>query len=120
MISMIQDLPEGVIGFEAVGEVQGSDYTNDLAPAIDAAVADGKKLRMLYLLGNQFTGYSGAAMWEDTKLGMSHLTAFEKIAVVTDTAWIGDGVKAFGWMIPGDVRVFPTADLDAAKAWVAD
>jgi hypothetical protein len=27
-------------------------------------------------------------------------------------------MKVFGWMVPGETRVFPVAELAAAKAWV--
>jgi hypothetical protein len=26
----------------------------------------------------------------------------------------------FAWMIPGEARVFPLAEVEQAKAWVAD
>ena len=28
-------------------------------------------------------------------------------------------MKLFAWMVPGEARVYPVAELDAAKAWVA-
>jgi hypothetical protein len=28
-------------------------------------------------------------------------------------------VTAFGWMIPGDVRVYALAELEEAKAWAS-
>lgn len=59
------------------------------------------------------------AMWGDAKLGVSELSAWEKVAVVTDTDWMRHMVKAFGWMIPGDVRVFELGELDDAKEWAA-
>jgi hypothetical protein len=120
MIRMIEGLPSQVVGFEAVGQVESADYENVLDPAVEQALQTHDKLRLLYVLGEEFTGYTGGAMWEDTKLGGEHWRSWEKIAVVTDEAWIGNGVKALGWMIPGQVRVFPTGGLDDAKAWVAE
>jgi len=40
--------------------------------------------------------------------------------VVTDTEWIRSGVKVFGFVIPGDVRVFGNDELSAAKEWVSE
>lgn len=119
MIKPLSDLPHNVVGFEAVGEVHSDDYENTLLPLLDAAIADSGKVRLLYVLGDGFTGYSVGAMWQDTKLGVEHLTAFEKIAVVTDTGWVEHGVKAFGWMIPGEVKVFEDDRLDDATEWVS-
>ena len=120
MIRMLSGLPDNVVGFEAVGEVRRSDYTDVLLPALDDALRDHRRIRLLYVLGAEFTGYSGGAMWQDTKLGLEHLRAWEKIAVVTDTGWVRDGVKAFGWMLPGEVKTFRLTDQVAAEAWVAE
>jgi hypothetical protein len=37
----LEHLPPGVIGFEAVGEVDAGDYEQVLRPAVDAAASDG-------------------------------------------------------------------------------
>ncbi len=120
MIRLIDGLPANVIGFEAVGEVRAGDYESVLDPAVDAVLATHDKIRFLYVLGDDFDGYSGGAMWEDTKVGVSHWSKWEKIALVTDHTVYEDGVKAFSWMVPGEIKVFSVADLDDAKVWVAD
>lgn len=120
MIRMLSGLPDNVVGFEAVGEVRGNDYKDVLLPVLDAALQKQQKIRLLYVLGADFKGYSGGAMWQDTKLGFEHLRAWEKIAIVTDAGWVRDGVKAFGWMVPGEVKTYRTDALEAAKTWVAE
>lgn len=119
VIKVIEGLPANVVGFEAIGEVEADDYVLTLKPAIDRALESGEKARLLYVLGPGFSGYSGGAMWEDTKLGVGHWSDWERIAVVTDVAWIGDGVKAFGWVVPGQVRLYSLEQLDDARVWVA-
>jgi hypothetical protein len=32
---------------------------------------------------------------------------------------VDKAVRLLHWLIPGEMRVFPTADLDTAKIWVA-
>ena len=58
-------------------------------------------------------------MWDDAKVGLKHLTHFEKIAVVTDDKWIVRMVKAFGFMMPGEVSLFSNEQLAEAKAWIS-
>lgn len=118
MITLIEGLPDDVVGFEASGEVRAGDYDDVLEPAIRAATESHDKIRMLYVLGDEFEGYSGGAMWEDTKLGFTRLTSFSKMALVTDHGGYRDAVKAFGWMIPGAVRTFPLAERSDAEAWI--
>lgn len=119
MLKLMGGLPDNVVAVSGIGEVSSDDYLATLDPAIGAALQNHDKIRLLYVLGYDFDGYSGGAMWQDTKVGLSHWTSFEKIAVVTDQDWIETGVKALGWMIPGDVKTFDVDDLDEAKAWIA-
>lgn len=35
-----------------------------------------------------FSGIDAGAAWEDTKIGVEHLTRWERIAVVTDFDWM--------------------------------
>jgi hypothetical protein len=37
---------------------------------------------------------------------------------VTDVEWLGTATKAMGFMMPGEVRVFPNAELEAARDWL--
>lgn len=119
-IRLIPDLPPHIVGFEAIGEVTSADYTEVLEPAVTAAseATDGK-IDLLYVLGDDFTGYSGSAMWEDGKMGTEYLTKWERIAVVTDTSWVRHSVGLFGHLMPGRIKVFPVAERAAATDWVS-
>lgn len=118
MIEMIPALPDNVIGMIAKGEVTREDYEDVVMPAIDRALESNHKLRLIYVLGADFTGFSGGAMWEDGKLGVEHLTRWERIAVVSDNAWIRHAVNVLGYLIPGEVKVFEVVDEADASAWV--
>jgi hypothetical protein len=120
MIEVMTDLPDRVLGLNASGEVTANDYKTVLVPAIEEKLTKQKKVRLLYVFGDEFTGYSGGAAWEDAKVGMKHLTSFERIAVVTDVDWIEKMVKAFGFALPGEVRVFDDDDLENARRWISE
>lgn len=116
MLEELNDLPGGVIGFEAVGEIQADDYADVLVPALEAV--DGP-LRLVYVLGDRFSGYRAGAAWQDAKLGLHHHGRWERVAIVTDADWIRHVAGLMGWMVPGKFEVFPLAERDAAIAWVA-
>jgi hypothetical protein len=120
MIEVMTDLPERVLGLKASGEVTADDYKTVLVPAIEEKLTKHKKVRLLYVLGDEFKGYTGGAAWEDAKVGMKHLTSFERVAVVTDVDWIGNMIKAFGFALPGEVRVFEDDDLEDARQWISE
>ncbi len=119
MLKLLEGLPANVVGIEAVGRVDAADYREVLEPAVEQALQAHDKLRLLYVLGKDFEGYAPWAAWEDTKLGISHWDAWERLAVVTDREWIGDAVRAIAWMLPAEVRVVPTDGRDEAITWVA-
>lgn len=117
MIRVLHDMPAGVLGFEAVDDVEEEDYANVLVPAIEQAIAEHGKVRIVYVLGPEFDEYEGDAAWEDLKLGVHHPASFERMAIVTDARWAGPAVKVFSIVWPGQARRFPLAELESAKRW---
>ena len=120
MIEVMTDLPDRVLGLRARGEVTAEDYRTVLVPAIEEKLSKHRNVRLLYVIGDEFKGYSGGAAWEDAKVGMKHLTSFERVAVVTDVDWIEKMIRAFGFALPGEVRVFDDDDLEDARQWISE
>lgn len=119
MIRLLSDVPPGVLGFEAIGEVEEEDYHNVLVPAIERAIDERGKVRVVYVLGDAFEEYDDDAVKEDLKLGLSHPASFERIAVVTNVGWAKPAMRAFSLLFPGQARAFRLAELEQAKAWAA-
>ncbi len=111
-------MPPGVIGFEAAGKIEAADYRDVVLPAIKTAASRGE-VRFVIVMDN-FDGMTGGALWQDLKIGVDHLRAWKRIALVTDIEWMHHLTDLFGWMTPGETRTFPMAERDAAIAWVAE
>src|SRR5215207_9670817 len=120
MIRMLGDMPPGILGLEAVDDIEREDYENVLVPAVEAAIVQHSKVRLVYVLGHEFDEYEGEAVWEDIKLGAGHPASFERMAIVTDASWAGPATKVFSVLWPGRARAFPLAELEAAKRWAAN
>lgn len=120
MIRLLSDMPPGVLGFEAIGEVEEEDYRNVLVPAIERAIDERGKARVVYVLGDEFEEYDDDAVKEDLKLGLSHPASFERIAVVTNVGWAKPAMRAFSLLFPGRAKAFRLAELEQAKAWAAE
>jgi len=120
MIEVMTDLPDRVLGVKARGQVTADDYKTVLVPAIERKLTQHRKVRLLYVIGDEFEGYTGGAAWEDAKVGMKHLTSFERVAVVTGVDWIENMIKAFGFALPGEVRVFDDDDREDARQWISE
>ena len=120
MLERIQGLPDHVIGFEARGEVTGADYETVLIPAVEDALTRHRKIRCLYRLGAEFEKFDVKAMWDDARVGLQHLRAWERVAIVTDVGWIRGAMQALGFIIPGEFKVFVDAELDQARQWLCE
>ncbi len=120
MIRLLSDMPAGVLGLEAVDDVEKEDYKNVIVPAVNEAIAQHGKVRLVYVLGPEFDDYEGGAVWEDLKLGARHPASFERVAIVTDARWVGPAVKIFSVLWPGQARAFPLSELESAKRWAAE
>jgi hypothetical protein len=120
MLEIIQDMPGNIVAVNASGKVTAEDYEHMLIPAIEEKLKLQAKIRLLYVLGPDFTGFTAGAMWDDAKIGIRHLTAYEKAAVVSDVSWVVNAVKFFSFIIPCPVKTFGNDKLSEAKAWISE
>lgn len=119
MVEPLTDMPDRVIGFRAVGDIETDDYRDVLVPAVDKARREHGKVRFVYVLGADFDEYEPGALFEDTKLGFEHPLSWERIAVVTNARWAQPAMRVFSFLWPGKARAFPLGELEAAKDWAA-
>ncbi|HTX09254.1 MAG TPA: STAS/SEC14 domain-containing protein [Solirubrobacteraceae bacterium] len=122
MVERLADMPPGTIGFRVAGEIEREDYDRVLTPELRRALERGGGLRTLYMI-EDLDEIEPGALWADTKLGFNlgirHHKEWVRSAIVTDIEWMARATKLFAWMIPGEARVFPLAELGQAKDWVA-
>src|SRR4051812_35242715 len=118
-IERLNGMPSGTLGFRATDEIEREDYDEVLGPALRGALETGAGLRTLYLI-EDLDEVEGGALWADAKLGwdlgIRNHDAWVRSAIVTDIDWMARATKMFAWMIPGEARVFPRAELEQAKA----
>ena len=121
MIERLDDVPDGVVGLEGSGELTKDDYLNVLEPALQEATAGGEA-RVLFVLPN-FDGLEAGAWIEDVKTGFraefKDRSKWKRLAFVTDVEWIAKAMRTFAWLAPGEIKVFPMDQEDAAADWAA-
>jgi hypothetical protein len=124
MVERLDGLPAGVIGFRLTGKLGRDDYHDALMKPIYAALDRGEKLKILIELPDEFDGLDLGALWEDMKaagsVGLKHRDSWERFALVTDKDWVRHGVSAFGWISPGELRVFEAGEREQAVAWLGE
>jgi hypothetical protein len=118
MIGILKDLPDNIVAVDCLGHVTKRDYQSVLIPTIEARLKKHEKLRLYYRAGQGFEGIDPGAVLEDIAVGFSHLSRWDRFAVVTDIEWIRLAIRAFAFLLPGPVRFFNLSQERQARAWI--
>ena len=113
-------MPAGTIGFEAIGEVEDDDWEHVVEPVLRAEIADGRKLRLLYLLGRRAQEVEGDAVRADAGFRARHASSYERVAVVSDEDWMRPALSTLSFLLPGKAKGFPVHEIAAAKTWLTE
>jgi hypothetical protein len=116
MIEIINGLPDNVIAFTATGRVTGAECDMVLLPAVARARKRHDRLRLYYELECRFPG----AGWEDLDIAPLQMQPWERVALVTDVSWMRHTVKALRFLIPAEIRVYPTPQTEEGRAWIME
>ena len=119
MIKFIEGMPDDVLGKEAIGKITHADYRDTLVPEVQKRLNRGV-LKILYVIGPEFTGYEPMAIMDDAALGLRHWREFPFIALVTDIDWIRNAVRMFVPFFPGEIRLFSLSEKEEALSWILD
>ena len=118
MVTIMPQSHDNVLGVQGTGKVTEDDYQNVLVPHLEAILKKYGKVRFLYYLDEDFTGWELGAMWEDAKFGLRHKDDCEKVAVVGGPKWVAWGTRLVSHFMEGQVKIFPLEELQAAWDWL--
>ena len=116
MITYLTDPTDGVVELTVAGGITRPDYDRVVAE-MEGAIARFGKLRLIEII-EDVGRIDSSIWWRDIKWAYHHLNDIARCAVVTDTGWIGSVTRAVGALVAAEIRVFPIAELDAARTWV--
>src|SRR3984893_13705122 len=114
MLELIDGLPGNVVGIAVSGRLTMQDCQDVLVPAMQKSLKRHDKIRLYYELNSRFPG----AAWDELDFGLEHASRCERVAIVTDIGWVRLTVKALRFLIPSEIRVFPTDQADEGRAWI--
>jgi hypothetical protein len=100
------------------GKLHDEDYKK-FVPVVDAEIAKEGKVTFLVQF-HDFRGWDMRALWDDTKFATTHCTKIKRIALVGDKNWEKWMAMVCKPFTMAEVRYFDTAELEAAKAWLAE
>jgi hypothetical protein len=120
VVEIIGNMPVGALGFRISGRLTREEYFRILDP-VRELLQRGDKVSFLIVTEPDFHGIDVGALWEDLKaagsVGLKHRASWDRLAIVTDKDWMRHAISAFGWLSPGELRVFEPDELEQAKAW---
>lgn len=117
---VLEGYADDVLAIAAHGRITRDDYETVLIPRFEEKVRSEGKVKLLFVFGEDFKGYSPGAAWDDAKFGFLHMRELAGLAVVSDLEWLRLGLKAFAPIISCPVAVFHTDQLDEAQKWVSE
>jgi hypothetical protein len=118
LLEKLDDAPAGIDAVIANGQVSKDDFERVVAPMIDDARREHRRIRLLYEFGPRFRAFTPGAGWEDLKLGIGSRRLFEGCAIVSDARWIRESTRLMAFLMPCPVRVFGRQERHAALDWL--
>lgn len=118
MIEVKSGTQENLLEVYMSAPITDKDYSDVLMPALDAALVQNEKVRMLVVLKAGVTDFTMGALWDDAKLGLGNWSGFERIAIVTANTTMARMVRAFSILMPCPVSVFGARADDEARLWL--
>ncbi len=112
MLEPIPDIPDHIVALRKSGEENPDDFEDVFVPAVEQAQQKHEKIRLLYQMDSEPS--------PDSKVGLKQFAQFERIALVSDSESVASRIKTFGFMIPCKIQVFSIAELEKARAWIAE
>ena len=116
MITCSTDPADGVVELTVAGAIARPDY-DAAVREMERAIDSYGKLRLIEVI-REVGAIDSSIWWQDIKWAYAHLKDVARCAVVTDKGWIGPVTRAVGALLAAEIRVFPLAGLEEARAWV--
>ena len=107
---------ESYLYIKAVGKLSHADYQK-ITPLVESAVKGVREPKInLFFDASELEGWEFRAARDDLKLGLSHGSEFNKIAILGSEKWQDYAAKVGNWFIHGEIQNFH--DAGQALKWL--
>ncbi len=113
-----EDHEARTIEIDVAGRVTREDF-DAIAPKVEQFANDHGPIKMLEVV-RHLDGIDPGLIWEGLRLDFRVVPRISHCAVVGDAAWLSPLTRAASVVMPMTLRCFPMAEIDAARAWLAE
>lgn len=119
MIVKIENTPDNMVGFQALGEVTKEDFENKVLPEVKELVERTGELNYLMVIDTELKSFTVGAWLQDVLLGIKNITKWNRAAILSDVEGIKIFTDIFSKIMPGEFKAFGKDQLEAATVWVS-
>ena len=119
MVELLNDFPPHVAAYRASGKVHKEEYEKVVMHRVDEVAEQYGKINFLVRLETDMDNYSFAAFLDYLKVSFEHFTKWNRMAIVSDEAWLRMAYDALSVVVPGKIKGYKLNEYEAAKQWVS-
>jgi hypothetical protein len=117
MFTLIDELPDHVIGIDTSGKMTTSDYRDVFIPAVKKKLESHDRIDVVCRFEKGWDGIEAGAVWQDIQTGLGNIGHWGRIAIIIDSDWIENTIDVFKHLWPGHLKHFDLDGFEQACAW---
>lgn len=118
MIEILDRSEGNILAVRARGKLTDEDYEGVLIPKLEALFQTHGSARFLFLMAEDFSGWTSGGFWDYAKFGTKHQNHFEKVAAVGGPKWLEQWMKFKSYFVRAEIKTFPVESLEEAWTWI--
>ena len=120
MVELLSEFPDHVAAYRASGKVGRQEYEQVVVRRVDEVAERFGYINFLVLLQTDMDNYSIGAFIEYLKASFGHFTQWNRMAIVSDEAWVRTAYDLLSPLVPGKIRGYKLDQFEAARQWVSE
>jgi hypothetical protein len=109
---------KGFLELTVDGRVSKEDYQAAI-DAVDELLKSHEKLNVLEIVLD-IGWVEPEVWWKDIVFHLHHRNFLNRVAIVSDSGWVGPVTRLFAPLYPAAIRTFTTGEIEVARAWARD
>jgi len=119
MVELLADFPAHVAAYRATGSVSKEEYRDVVISRVNEVALQFRHINFLVRLETDMDNYSIGAFLKYLKVSFQHFSKWNRMAIVSDERWVRTAYDTLSLLVPGEIRGYPLAQYEEAKAWVS-